>query len=75
MSALTSPGAPSGRCALQNAAPGIAVNYSTMSFASHDSGALLLGLFQVSILHNIVHLLLGVAEILMSRSSALLVRI
>jgi hypothetical protein len=68
MSASTSPGAPSDRCALQKAAPGITINYSTMSFASHDSGGLLLGLFQVSILYNIVHLLLGVAGILMSRS-------
>jgi hypothetical protein len=68
MSASTSPGAPSGRCALQKAAPVITVNYSTMSFASHDSGGLLLGPFQVSILHNIVHLLIGVAGILRSRS-------
>src|SRR5919202_488959 len=38
--------------------PGITTNYGSMQFASHDSAAKLLGLFQVSILHNIVHLLL-----------------
>jgi arginine exporter protein ArgO len=49
--------------------PGITSNYETLSFAGHESGALLLGIFQVSILHNIVHLLFGVAGILMSRTN------
>jgi hypothetical protein len=48
--------------------PGITSNYDTMSFASHHSEAKLLGLFQVSILHNIVHLLFGVAGIALARS-------
>jgi arginine exporter protein ArgO len=48
--------------------PGITSIYETLSFAGHESGALLLGIFQVSILHNIVHLLFGVAGILMSRT-------
>ncbi|MDR8412554.1 DUF4383 domain-containing protein [Nonomuraea sp. 3-1Str] len=48
--------------------PGITTNYSEMTFASHHSGAMLLGVFQVSILHNIVHLLFGVAGILLSRT-------
>lgn len=48
--------------------PGITSNYEALSFAGHDSGALLLGIFQVSVLHNIVHLLFGVAGILMSRT-------
>ena len=48
--------------------PGITSNYETLSFAGHDSDALLLGIFQVSILHNIVHLLFGVAGILMART-------
>ena len=34
----------------------------------HTSEALLLGVFQVSILHNIVHLLFGVAGLAMGRS-------
>lgn len=48
--------------------PGITSNYEALSFAGHDSEALLLGIFQVSILHNIVHLLFGAAGILMSRT-------
>lgn len=48
--------------------PGITSNYEALSFAGHDSEALLLGIFQVSVLHNIVHLLFGIAGILMSRT-------
>jgi hypothetical protein len=48
--------------------PGITTNYGDMSFASHDSQAELLGVFQVSVLHNIVHLLFGVAGLVMGRS-------
>ena len=40
--------------------PGITVNYNDMKFAGEESDAELLGLFQVSILHNILHLLFGV---------------
>ena len=47
--------------------PGITTSYSQLSFAGPDSGARLLGLFQVSILHNIVHLLFGVAGLAMAR--------
>ena len=48
--------------------PGITTNYDTLSFASHNSDARLLGLFQVSILHNFVHLLFGVAGLALSRT-------
>jgi uncharacterized protein DUF4383 len=40
--------------------PGITTNYDDLSFAGKDSDAELLGIFQVSILHNIAHLLFGV---------------
>jgi hypothetical protein len=40
--------------------PGITTHYGDLSFAGEDSGAKLLGIFQVSILHNLVHLLFGV---------------
>ena len=50
--------------------PGITTDSTTMSFAGHDSEAKLLGIFQVSILHNIVHLLFGVAGIAMSRAAS-----
>lgn len=48
--------------------PGITSNYDTMQFAGHESEAMLLGLFQVSILHNIVHLLYGVAGLALART-------
>ncbi|TWF74727.1 uncharacterized protein DUF4383 [Pseudonocardia hierapolitana] len=50
--------------------PGITTNFDTLTFAGHQSEAMLLGLFQVSVLHNIVHLLFGVAGLAMSRSAA-----
>lgn len=49
--------------------PGITTDYDEMKFASHDSLAKLLGIFQVSVLHNIVHLLFGVAGIAMARQA------
>ncbi|HEV7826393.1 MAG TPA: DUF4383 domain-containing protein [Mycobacteriales bacterium] len=48
--------------------PGITTDYSAMGIAGHTSEAKLLGLFQVSVLHNIVHLLFGVAGIALARS-------
>jgi hypothetical protein len=48
--------------------PGITTNYDDMTFAGNESGAELLGIFQVSILHNIVHLLFGVAGLAMART-------
>ncbi|MDN4610787.1 DUF4383 domain-containing protein [Arthrobacter burdickii] len=48
--------------------PGITSQYDQLSFAGHESGAMLLGLFQISVLHNIVHLLFGAAGIAMSRT-------
>jgi hypothetical protein len=48
--------------------PGITTGYGGMQFAGHGSTALLFGVFAVSILHNIVHLLFGVAGVLAARS-------
>ncbi|MBU8822016.1 DUF4383 domain-containing protein [Mycolicibacterium goodii] len=50
--------------------PGITTNYGELTFASHHSGALLLGIFAVSVLHNIVHLAFGVAGLIMARTPA-----
>lgn len=50
--------------------PGVTSNYGEMTFASHESGAMLLGLFGVNILHNIVHLLFGVVGIALARSAS-----
>jgi uncharacterized protein DUF4383 len=47
--------------------PGITTDYDAMQFAGHESGAKLLGVFQVSILHNIVHLLFGVVGLVLAR--------
>ncbi|TDE12216.1 DUF4383 domain-containing protein [Jiangella asiatica] len=49
--------------------PGITTDFDTMEFAGHDSEAELLGIFQVSILHNIVHLLFGVAGLALARTA------
>jgi hypothetical protein len=48
--------------------PGITQHADQLEFAGHHSNALLLGVFEVSILHNIVHLLFGVAGIALARS-------
>ncbi|MCW2134118.1 DUF4383 domain-containing protein [Arthrobacter sp. VKM Ac-2550] len=48
--------------------PGITSGVDQLSFAGHQSGAMLLGLFQVSVLHNVVHLLFGVVGLALSRS-------
>jgi hypothetical protein len=48
--------------------PGITTDYDTMSFAGHESDAKLLGIFEVSILHNIVHLLFGAAGLALART-------
>jgi Domain of unknown function (DUF4383) len=50
--------------------PGVTTNLGDIEFAGKDSPAELLGLFRVSILHNIVHLLFGVAGIALSRTEA-----
>jgi Domain of unknown function (DUF4383) len=47
--------------------PGITTNYDTLGAAGHESEAMLLGIFQVSVLHNIVHLLFGAAGVAMAR--------
>jgi hypothetical protein len=50
--------------------PGITTNYDAMSFAGHDSDARLLGIFQVSVLHNVVHLLFGLAGLALARTAS-----
>jgi hypothetical protein len=49
--------------------PGITTHYGDLSFAGHDSGAKLLGIFQVSVLHNIVHLLFGVIGLVLAKTA------
>ena len=49
--------------------PGITTNIGDLKFAGHHSESELLGLFQVSILHNVAHLGLGVVGLLMARTA------
>lgn len=49
--------------------PGVTTQYDRLAVAGHDSGALLLGLFGVSVLHNLVHLLFGVAGLALARTA------
>ena len=46
--------------------PGITSRYMDLGLAGRESTARLLGVFQVSVLHNAVHLLYGVAGLLLS---------
>ena len=48
--------------------PGVTTHYDDMTFAGHESGAQLLGIFAVSALHNIVHLAFGVIGFLLATS-------
>jgi len=48
--------------------PGITTNYDDLAFAGDGSEAELLGIFQVSVLHNVVHLLLGLAGLALART-------
>jgi len=48
--------------------PRITTHYSSMTFAGHLSGAMELGVFRVSVLHNVVHLLYGAAGLALART-------
>lgn len=50
--------------------PGITTHYDDLSFAGHHTEAKLLGLFQVSILHNALHLLFGLLGLVLARRLA-----
>ena len=49
--------------------PGITADRASLQAAGHGSHAELLGVFQVSILHNVVHLLLGATGIALARTA------
>ena len=49
--------------------PGVTTHYGELSVVGRMSGALLLGLFQVSVLHNLVHLLYGVTGLVLARTA------
>ncbi len=62
----------SGRCSYWSgwrvSSPGITTHYDQLALAGHHSQAALLGVFNVSVLHNLVHLLFGVAGIALART-------
>lgn len=50
--------------------PGITTDYGSLEFATHESGAELFGLFQVSILHNLVHLAYGLTGLILAGTAS-----
>lgn len=48
--------------------PGITTDYDRMELLGHESGAQLLGIFGVSVLHNVVHLLFAVAGFVLAKT-------
>jgi Domain of unknown function (DUF4383) len=48
--------------------PGITSNYDELKFAGHNSDAQLLGIFDTSILQNIVYLVFGIVGIALART-------
>lgn len=48
--------------------PGVTANLGSIALASHHSEAMLFGIFQVSIVHNIIHLMFGVTGMAMART-------
>jgi len=49
--------------------PGVTTHVGDLSFAGHESGAKLLGIFQVSVLHNLVHLLFGIVGLVLAKTA------
>ncbi len=49
--------------------PGVTTNYHDLTFAGHHSDAKLIGIFQVSVFHNIVHLLFGIIGVASARTA------
>ena len=50
--------------------PGITSSFGDLTFAGHESDAKLLGIFEVSVLHNLVHVLFGVLGLWAARAFA-----
>ena len=50
--------------------PSMTTTDGSMPFAGHDSGAKLIGVFQVSVLDNLLHILLGLAGVALARTTS-----
>lgn len=49
--------------------PGVTTDYDQLEVMGHESSAMLLGIFEVSYLHNAVHLLFGIAGLALARTA------
>lgn len=49
--------------------PGVTSDFPALRFAGHHSDAMLFGALQVSVLHNLVHLLTGVGGLVLARTA------
>ncbi|GLZ28926.1 membrane protein [Lentzea sp. NBRC 105346] len=67
--AAASVGAVFGLVGILGFIPGVTTDYDSMTIAGQESHAMLLGVFMVSVLHNVVHLLFGVAGLLLARTA------
>lgn len=50
--------------------PGITTNYGDMRFAGPDSGAMLFGIFQTSVLQNFLYIVTGLVGLALARTAA-----
>jgi hypothetical protein len=50
--------------------PGVTADLDTLQWAGHHSGATLFGIFAISVLHNLLHLTIGVLGFVMARTYA-----
>ncbi|MGW5918687.1 DUF4383 domain-containing protein [Nocardia fluminea] len=50
--------------------PGVTTDYDTLRWAGHESQAQLFGIFTVSVLHNLVHLVFGVLGLIAAAGAA-----
>jgi hypothetical protein len=48
--------------------PGVTTHYGDLGFAGRDSRARLLGMFQVSVLHDVAHVLIGIVGIALAKT-------
>ncbi|MFD3426321.1 DUF4383 domain-containing protein [Nocardia fluminea] len=50
--------------------PGVTTDYDALQWAGHESHAQLFGIFTVSVLHNLVHLVFGVLGVIAAAGAA-----
>jgi arginine exporter protein ArgO len=48
--------------------PGVTVHHDSLAWAGHQSDAELFGVFGISVLHNVIHLIYGIAGLICART-------